>query len=447
MSTSAKTTVPVDNSKSPSTSISATKTEESIQECEIEEAPLLNERTDDDGIGLGEAFIHLLKGNIGPGMLSLPYAFSKLGQVASPIIFLLVALLTVYNIDLLLQCKFTLRKQEAVGIGSFGEIAGHAVGPRGKRTIEFFLCLAQFCICCVYFSYIADNIHAILSPAWQTYLSVQRLIVLIYPVLLGLSWIPTLHRITPYSFIAATAVMIGTALTLGYAIVHLFGKAGPTPVVEAPVDSSFTLQHLAEFYGTVVYSLEGIGLVLPIERSLKSDCQKGYRRMLLNTMYMIVLLYVILGEVPLVSFQRITDGSITAVIEEYYQNDWPIVLTNLLLIFAVTFTFPLQFYPAIQVVERHYPRWNRKFLRTIICTALMSVAYIVPNVGLLISLFGSMGASVLAIIAPPILHISLHPDQPKSMLLVHRGISILGIFALVAGSTTGIKDIVDSLFK
>ena len=53
----------------------------------------MKEDTSQD-LGLDEALVHILKGTIGPGMLSLPYAFSKTGLYVSPplLLFLVRAL-------------------------------------------------------------------------------------------------------------------------------------------------------------------------------------------------------------------------------------------------------------------------------------------------------------------------------------------------------------------
>lgn len=248
-------------------------------------------------------------------------------------------------------------------------------------------------------------------------------------------------------YLATFAVLSGTGIALGYTFEHM---SVPTHVEPKPIGSVVTIQHVAEFFGAAVYSLEGIGLVLPIENALREDAKDSYRSVLMGAMSLIIGLYLALGELPLLSFGEITGGSITAVIEQYYSG-WPINLANILLAFAVTFTFPLQFYPAIQVIEQRCvtirSRRHQIVVRTLICTGLMAVAYLIPNVGLLISLFGSIGSSVLALIVPPLIYLGVQPLNSTCSVIIHSLIAIFGVIGLLTGSTMAMKDIITELEK
>jgi amino acid permease len=61
--------------------------------------------------------------------------------------------------DLLLYCKLIVSPHTPL---SFGEVGGKILGPKGKKLIDIFLVGTQLGICCVYFTFIATNIHAIL---------------------------------------------------------------------------------------------------------------------------------------------------------------------------------------------------------------------------------------------------------------------------------------------
>ena len=80
--------------------------------------------------------------------------------------------------------------------------------------------------------------------------------------------------------------------------------------------------------GTSVYSFEGIGLVLPIESEMKE--RQHFRFVLISTMSFIMLLFIALGEIPVLAFGQIENGSMTAVLQTYFPG-WPVslVLHNL----------------------------------------------------------------------------------------------------------------------
>lgn len=49
---------------------------------------------------------------------------------------------------------------------SFGEVGRAILGPRGKTLIDVFLVGTQLGICCVYFTFVATNIHTVLPAEY-----------------------------------------------------------------------------------------------------------------------------------------------------------------------------------------------------------------------------------------------------------------------------------------
>lgn len=91
---------------------------------------------------------------------------------------------------------------------------------------------------------------------------------------------------------------------------------------------------------------------------------------------------------------------------------------------------------------------NRTIFRSMICTSLMIVAICIPDVGLLISLFGAVGSSMLAIIIPPVLYIKLHKHSLSLVSRVlHYGIIVFGVVGMVAGTLQALTQVVESLFR
>ncbi|RHY94422.1 hypothetical protein DYB37_003260, partial [Aphanomyces astaci] len=392
-----------------------------------------------------EVVLHLLKGCIGAGALSLPYAFAKVGVVAGPVLYLGVVL-------------------SADGM-SFGDVAQHILGRRGKTIVNVFLVTTQLSFCCVYFTVVATNLHAILPSRVAQDFHERQLILLVFPVALGLSWIRSLHHITPFSALANGAMFLGIGIVFYYSATYV-------PATPVPLPTACTWTSVAEFYGnpcirttlcrmirvgTAVYSFEGIGLVLPLEKDMQD--KDRFRQVLRWTMWFVLTLFLCLGELPVLAFGVIDNGSMTAVLQQYVPG-WPVALANVLLAMACLFTFPIQLYPALEVLEklllRHgyftpsihsyddlaplpVTQWllhnkstanspgtsptpqvledalkqttqyevRRTMFRSMLCTTLMLVAVCVPNVGLLISLFGAVGSSMLAVIIPPILYVTL----------------------------------------
>lgn len=88
---------------------------------------------------------------------------------------------------------------------------------------------------------------------------------------------------------------------------------------------------------------------------------------------------------------------------------------------------------------------NRTLYRSMICTTLMIIAICIPDVGLLISLFGAVGSSMLAIIIPPVLYLKLHRHSLSlTSRVLHYAIIVVGVAGMIAGTIQAVVDIVKS---
>jgi hypothetical protein len=84
---------------------------------------------------------------------------------------------------------------------------------------------------------------------WRDEFHERQLILLLFPMVLGLSWIRSLHRITPYSALANTAVLLGIGIVMYYAAIYVRMPKTPTTTTAAMTVST-SWRRLSEFYGT-----------------------------------------------------------------------------------------------------------------------------------------------------------------------------------------------------
>lgn len=89
---------------------------------------------------------------------------------------------------------------------------------------------------------------------------------------------------------------------------------------------------------------------------------------------------------------------------------------------------------------------NRTLFRSMLCTCLMVIAICVPDVGLLISLFGAVGSSMLAIIIPPYMYLRATKGSiPCASRMAHWGIIVFGVVGMIAGTVQAMLQIIASL--
>jgi len=121
-----------------------------------------------EGAGVVAAFIQLLQGNLGPGILTLPFIFTIGGVVITSLMTLCVTLATLYAMYLVLRCKQWLhRSEDFISVPerdrpqTFQDIGRELLGKTGEKIIIVFVVLMQLGICTVFFNYAAENIIAV----------------------------------------------------------------------------------------------------------------------------------------------------------------------------------------------------------------------------------------------------------------------------------------------
>ncbi|XP_054208420.1 proton-coupled amino acid transporter 3 isoform X4 [Homo sapiens] len=122
------------------------------------------------GLSMMQTLIHLLKCNIGTGLLGLPLAIKNAGLLVGPVSLLAIGVLTVHCMVILLNCAQHLSQRLQKTFVNYGEatmygletcpntwLRAHAVW--GRYTVSFLLVITQLGFCSVYFMFMADNLQ------------------------------------------------------------------------------------------------------------------------------------------------------------------------------------------------------------------------------------------------------------------------------------------------
>lgn len=380
-----------------------------------------------------QTFMNVLKGNVGPGCLSLPFAFSQAGALLGPLGFFVLSSMAVYNMHLLIQCRERLKKGGRWA-RTYGEVAREVLGDKGKLLVDTFIVLTQLGICCVYFSFFGDSFPSddILGKAKEV--PYAYMAAMAFPVVLLLIIPNQVKSLAVFS--AASNLLICSSIlwvlieSLKHAIADNFDQVKRLPLCRP----QFPL-----FVGNSVYSLEGIGLVLPIGNSMRST--QEFRKVFFPGIITACTILWLIGTTSYYSFGEISDGSITAELDRrgVATRGWMIAI-NVFLCAAVLLTYPLQLRPAAEVLAERVlgcpagssgPYYGR--LGLALLTGGLAIA-IGNNLGLIIGLIGSGASTMLALILPPLLDIldTTHScGRPR--ILFHSLLVLLGVTFSVLG--------------
>ncbi|EDW18292.2 proton-coupled amino acid transporter-like protein CG1139 [Drosophila mojavensis] len=405
-----------------------------------------------------QTFAHFLKASIGTGVLAMPSAFAHAGYVNGFVLTAIIGLLALYCLHILINSMYVLCKRQRVPYISFSESMrlGLQEGPPMLRClapiaspfVDGFLAFYHFGICCVYVVFIAESIKQLVDE-YLVVLDVRlHMCFLIIPLMLIFS-IRNLKVLAPFSSAANLLLFVGFGIILYYVFENL------PPLSEREAFVSYT--KLPTFFGTVLFALEAVGVILAIEENMATPRSYVQPCGIMNWGMAIVLsLYIFLGFFGYWKYGDDALGSITLNIPQT-----EVLAQVVKIFFAITtyISYALQGYVTAHIV------WNQ-FLskrianvkkhtlyelcfRAFIVLLTFGCAVAIPDLSLFLSLVGSFCLSVLGLIFPALLQICVQYETgygPCGIRLVANLLLLLfGIFGGVVGTYVSIVDIINSM--
>ncbi|XP_034634870.1 LOW QUALITY PROTEIN: proton-coupled amino acid transporter 1-like [Trachemys scripta elegans] len=402
-----------------------------------------------------QTLIHLVKGNIGTGLLGLPLAVKNAGIVLGPLSLLVMGIAAVHCMGILVKCAHHFCNKYQRPFVDYGDavmygleaspsawLRTHAIW--GRYVVGFFLILTQLGFCCVYFVFLADNLKQVISAANGTTndchsnkttvltptMDSRLFILSLLPFLVLLVYIQNLKFLSVFSMLANLAMLSSLIMINWYIITGL-----PDPS-NLPLVAGWKTYPL--FFGTAIFAFEGIGVVLPLENKMKNP--RHFPVILYVGMAIVTILYISLGTLGYLRFGASIQASITLNLPDC----WLYQSVKLLYSIGIFFTYALQFYVpaeiivpgAVSQVPERWALWVNLLLRTCLVCVTCLLAILIPRLDIVISLVGSVSSSALALIIPPLLEITtyysdgLHPVTIAKDLLI----SVLGFAGFVVGT-------------
>lgn len=342
---------------------------------------------------MGAALL-LLKSFVGTGVLFLPKAYLNGGMWFSNGILLFVAVLSYYCFVLLVKTRLKVD-------GSFGDIGGVLYGKWMRTIILSSIVLSQIGFVAAYIVFTSENLQAFVLAVsdCKTRISIQWLILMQMAIFLPFSLLRDIAKLGVTAFIADAFILIGLVYLYYYDFLTLFSH-GIADIV------SFNRSDWTLFIGTAIFTFEGIGLIIPIQESMKQP--KRFPGVLAFVMVIITVIFISMGALSYAAYGSATE---TVVILNLPQDSRLVNVVQLLYSCAILLSTPLQIFPAIRITENElftksgkynpYIKWQKNIFRFFVVMMCAGIAWIGANdLDKFVALVGSFACVPLVYIYP-----------------------------------------------
>ncbi|ALC49172.1 CG4991, partial [Drosophila busckii] len=405
-----------------------------------------------------EAATHLFKGSVGAGLFAMGDCFKNGGLIGSTIMLPIIAIMCVHCERLLIRGSLlAVSKTPGATFYDYPETVEKCFeyGPKPLRCmsramkliVEMFLCVTQFGFCAIYFVFITENLYQVLHQNGIDISMSMVMLITLLPAMIP-SLMTNLKYISPVSLLANFALLFGLIATLSIAF-----SEGPMPSIH---DRQWFTggSQLSLFFGTALFSYEGIALILPLRNSMKEPEKFSSRFGVLNiTMLFITALFIFTGFVSYLRWGDQVEGSITLNlnVEEVLSQVVKIVAA-----LGVFFGYPIQFFVMIKILwppvkranscAQKYPITMQVALRFVMIMMTFGVALVVPQLNLFISLIGALCSTSLAFVIPILIDFVTRAQVPKGLgtLIYLKNFAILtvALLGIVTGTYQSIVEII-----
>lgn len=401
-----------------------------------------------------ETLVHLLKGSLGSGILAMPMAFLNAGLWFGLGATFAVGLICTYCVHILVKCAHTLCRRRQIPALGFADIAETAFldGPeqliKYSRLVRFlinsFLVVDLLGCCCVYIVFVATNVRQVVEHYCPDLdLDIRVYIVMLLIPLILINLIRSLKFLTPFSLIANILMAVGVVITFYYIFTDL------PSVSERPAVASIT--QMPMFFGTVIFALEGIGVVMSLENNMKTPTHFiGCPGVLNFGMGFVISLYTLVGFLGYLKYGEKTEGSITLNLptEEFAAQS-----VKLMIAIAIFLTYALQFYVPMEIIWKnikgtfsHHQNIAEYSLRITLVIGTVAIAAAIPNLGPFISLIGAVCLSTLGLIFPSLIELVVLWESGLGrynwILWKNIALMLFGVLGFVTGSYVSIQEII-----
>jgi proton-coupled amino acid transporter len=213
------------------------------------------------------------------------------------------------------------------------------------------------------------------------------------------------------SKLGGAALLADLFILLGLGYIYYFDISS---IATQGINKTVTLFNSRDFtltVGSAIFTFEGIGLILPIQRSMKEP--QKFEKLLFIVMFIITIVFTSIGALSYATFGKITNVEI---ISNFPQDDKLVNAVQFLYSIAVLVGTPVQLFPAMRILEGQIfghrsgkrnamTKWQKNAFRTVIVLICGFISVLgAGDLDKFVALIGSFACVPLVYIYPAFLH-------------------------------------------
>ncbi|KAJ7249233.1 transmembrane amino acid transporter protein-domain-containing protein [Mycena haematopus] len=354
-----------------------------------------------------QAVLMLLKAFVGTGVLFLGKAFYNGGILFSSLLFIFIALVSLYSFLLLVYTKFVVS-------GSFGDIGGALYGPWMRYLILGSIVVSQIGFVSAYIIFVSQNLQALVMGLTHC----MHLIDLKYFILAQMAVFLPLVLIRDLAKLSTTALVADAFILVG--LVYIFGSEISIVAEHGIADVQlFNARDFSLFVGVAVFSFEGVGMVIPITDAMREPHQ--FPKVLTGVMLGVLVLFGGAGALAYLTFGADIQ---TVVLVNLDAENKMVQSVQFIYSLAIMLSVPLQLFPAIRIMENGLfkrsgkgdirVKWTKNLFRFATVAAASVISWWgAADLDKFVAFIGCFACVPLCYVYPAMLHYKACADTPR----------------------------------
>ncbi|XP_052129527.1 proton-coupled amino acid transporter-like protein pathetic [Frankliniella occidentalis] len=328
-------------------------------------------------------------------------------------------------------------------------LTGHARFRRYARLcrfmVNFMLCFTYLGLPIIFIVVISSSVQQLVQHYTLYELNVRYYILMLIPFVLAMGLVRDLKWLVPLSHTSNTLFLAGLSITMYYVL-----KDAPSPLTARQTG---TLGDYPLFLSAMIYGMENIGVILPVENTMRNPKNLvAGPNVLIWSMSIIAFCYIFIGAAGFLTFGEATRENIILnlpISEPAAQAVKVIIPLGVLLSYGLQlYVVPMTLWSGLRhrVPEaRRNAALNLLRAATVLFTVV--VALVVPNLRPVLALVGAVGFSTLGLLFPALVDLVVH-WRSASALRVTKDVLIMlfWLVALLAGTYSALLEIMDTYF-